>query len=418
MTFKGNVHMESPRAFRASIRGIAFVAAALAGGVGGNLWCGTAYAQLYPMTTFGSNGWVAPSTQPVLATTNANRGMAWNPVTKNLVVPANIGGNPVTIFNGTTGAVVKTMNSTGLTGGAVATGQVGVTDDGQIFVSNIQNSSSLLSFYKVYGWPSESTTAPPNVSLNMNIPVSTSGQIRLGDAFAVTGTGNNVRFATAGSTTSGSTGGVANNSGFFTGIIDTSSTNSGVYTAFLGIPATNTANNDYRLSVTFIDGDTLIGNQGTSAKITDFVVSGTGVTGSGATVTAAIPLGAAQRAMDYTIIGGKPYLAVMDTNSSAVSVFDITNPATPALYGSAFTTIVGASVGNTNASGQVAWGDVTDLGGGFFQAQLYALNTNNGIQAMNFVVPEPSTWAMLAMAVATGGMVSLRRRMWRHGRFA
>lgn len=411
--------MASRVAFCEWFRGFALAAATLFLGAAGELWCGTAHAQLFPMTTFGSNGWVSPSSNAVLATTNANRGLAWNPVTKNLVVPANIPGNPVTIFNGTTGAVVKTMNSTGVTGGAVATSQVGVTEDGQIFISNVQNSSSLASFYKVYGWPSESSTAAPNVSLNMNIPAASSGgTIRLGDAFAVTGTGNSVRFAAAGSTNTGTTGGVGNNSNFFTGIIDTTSTNSGSYTGFLAIPATNTANNDYRLALTFIDGDTLIGNQGASAKITDFVVSGTGVTGSGATVTGAIPLGAAQRGMDYTIIGGKPYLAVLDTNSSLVSVFDISNPAAPAQYGSPFTTISGSSASNGNASGQVAWGDVTDLGGGFFQAQLYAMNTNNGIQAMNFVVPEPSSWAMLAAAAGIGSLLLLKRRNRRLGRSA
>lgn len=394
---------------------IALAAAALAlAPLADGILGAAAYGQLYPMTTFGSNGWVSPASQAVLATANANRGMAWNPVTKNLVVPANIAGNPVTIFNGTTGLVVKTMTTATISGGAVAMSQVGVTDDGQIFVSNIQTSSSLLSFYKVYGWPSESSTSDPNVSLNMNIPAASSGgTIRLGDAFAVTGTGNNVRFAAAGSTSTGTTGGVINNSNFFTGIIDTVSTNSGTYTGFLGIPATNTANNDYRLALTFVDSDTLIGNQGASAKITDFVVSGTGVTGSGATVSGSIPLGAAQRGMDYAVIGGKPYLAVLDTNSSLVTVFDVSNPANPFSYGS-LTTIVGASVANANASSQVAWGDITNLGGGFYQAQLYAMNTNNGLQAFNVVVPEPSTWALVATAglgACSGALVRRRRRL-------
>jgi hypothetical protein len=401
------------RTFRSDLM---LVAVAAVGLLAGNLWSGTAFGQsLSPMTSFGVNGWVAPT--PIVAGTNYvttgdnNRGLAWNPITKNLVLPTRTAGNPVAILDGLTGTTVKVMNSgTTITGGAVAMSQTGVTDDGQIFVSNIQNSSSVFSFYKVYGWSSESGTSAPNLALNMNIPVASSGgTIRLGDAFAVTGTGSSIRFAAAGSTNSGTTNGFVNNSNFLTGVIDTVNTNTGTYTLFQAIPSTLTATNDYRLALTFIDGDTVIGNQGASAKLTDFLVSGTGSTGSGATVTAAIPLSAAQRGMDYTVIGGIPYLAVVDTNSSIVSVLDITSPTSPVTVAS-LTTTTGSTNGNLNGAGQVAWGDITNLGGGLFSAQLYALNSNNGVQAMVFAVPEPSTYALLGGAFAAIGVIASRKR--------
>lgn len=381
----------------------------------GNFLCSTASGQsLSPMTSFGVNGWVAPA--PIVAGTNYvttgdnNRGLAWNPITKNLVLPTRTAGNPVAILNGTTGTLVKVMDTTNITGGAVAMSQAGVTADGQIFVSNIQNSSSVLSFYKVYGWTTESSTSAPNVALNMNIPAASSGAtIRLGDAFAVTGTGSSIRFASAGSTNTGTTNGFGNNSNFLTGVIDTVNTNTGTYTLFQSIPSTLTASNDYRLAMKFIDGDTLIGNQGASAKVTDFVVSGTGSTGSGAIVTAAIPLSAAQRGLDYAVIGGVPYLAVVDTNSSVVSVLDITTPTAPVSVAS-LTTTTGSPNGNLNGASQVAWGDITNLGGGLFSAQLYALNSNNGVQAMVFAVPEPSTYALMGGAFAAIGLLASRKR--------
>jgi hypothetical protein len=380
----------------------------------GNFCCPTAFGQtLSPMSSFGANGWLAPA--PIVAGTNYvttgdnNRGLAWNPITKNLVLPTRTTGNPVAILNGTTGAIVKLMDTTTITGGAVAISQAGVTADGQIFVTNVQNSSNLLSFYKVYGWSSESSTSPASVVVNMNIPAASSGAtIRLGDSFAVTGTGSSVRFASAGSTTSGTTNGFVNNSNFLTGMIDLAATNTGTYTLFQAIPSTLTASNDYRLSLDFVDGDTLIGNQGASAKVTDFVISGTGSTGSGATITSAIPLSAAQRGLDYAVIGGVPYLAVIDTNSSVVTVLDVTSPTTPVSVASLFT---GTSAnGNVNGAGQVAWGEILDLGGGNYTAQLYALNSNNGVQAMVFSVPEPSTYAVMAGAFAVIGLVASRKR--------
>lgn len=380
----------------------------------GNFLCSTAFGQLAPMTSFGVNGWVAPS--PIVAGTNYvttgdnNRGLAWNPITKNLVLPTRTTGNPVVILSGSTGGLVKLMTGTSVTGGAVAVSQTGVTADGQIFVSNVQNTASPVSFYKVYGWSSESSTSEPTLAFNTNIPAATSGgTIRLGDAFAVTGTGSSVRFATAGTTNTGTTNSFGNNGNFMTGVINSASTNSGTYTLYQAIPSTLTATNDYRIALTFIDDDTLIGTQGTSAKVTDFIVSGTGSTGSGATITSAIPTGGAQRGMDYAVIGGVPYLAMVDTNSSVVSVFDITTPTSPITIAS-LTTTTGVPNGNLNGAGQVAWGDITDLGGGLYSAQLYALNSNNGVQAMIYTVPEPSTYAVMAGAFAVIGVVASRKR--------
>ena len=194
-------------------------------------------------------------------------------------------------------------------------------------------------------------------------------------------------------------GATGSNSVFAQGLLDQTNT-SKIYPS---IPSTSTASNNYRLSLAYVDADTIIGNEGTSAKVTDF-------NGTTATVTGSISLGAAQRPLDYLVIRGVPYLAVVDTNSSLVSVYDVTNPLSRTLVASG-SAVSGALTANANGAGQLAWGQATTTDGFWFTAPIYAMSTNQGIQALVFTVPEPSTYAMLATgAVASAGMVVRRRR--------
>ena len=68
----------------ATIRAVLLYAAI----VGAQSIPGIAHAQvtLSPLTTFGSNGWIAPGSNSYVSTGNNNRGLGWNPVTKNLVL--------------------------------------------------------------------------------------------------------------------------------------------------------------------------------------------------------------------------------------------------------------------------------------------------------------------------------------------
>jgi hypothetical protein len=84
-----------------------------------------------------------------------------------------------------------------------------------------------------------------------------------------------------------------------------------------------------------------------------------------------------------------------------VSLYDVTNPAAPIFLTSGLNTS-GALTTNTNGTGQLAW-DVHNDG----TANLYAMSTNQGIQAFTITVPEPSTIAMIGTAV---GAMSARRR--------
>lgn len=348
---------------------------------------------------FGANGWLAPGANPYLSTGNNERGMGWNPVTRNLVVPSRNGGNFVAIIDGSTGAVTKTLDTTGVSGGTLAMMGAAVSGDGAIFVSNLQSGSSTLSPYKIYKWNSEADTNAPTVAFSKVNPQVTSGAFRFGDAFDVHGSGTDLIFASAGSST-GTSGGLSNNGNFMIGKLDGSNTS----TIYRAIPNTLTASNDYRLGVAFVDADSIVGTQGTSAKFTDFNVTTDAMTATGANITGTLALGAAERGLDYTVIDGTALLATINTNTSLLSVYDITDLANVQLIatGSTFT---GTLAANGNATSSVKWGEMLSP----TSQILYGMSTNQGIQAMVFnLVPEPS--GLLLGALGALGLVVRRRR--------
>jgi hypothetical protein len=386
--------------FSATMPRFAFLLAAAAAALSlSGSWCSTAGAQtLSPLTTFGSSGWLAPGSNPYVTTGNFERGMGWNPVTKNLVVPSRNGGNFVAILNGTTGAVVKTMATTGVSDGTLTMMGAGVSADGAIYVSNLSSGTTpSTSPFKIYKWTGENDTNAPTIAFSQVNPAS---GWRFGDAFDVYGSGTAAKFASAGSTT-GTSGGLANNGNFMIGQLNGSNAN----TIYRAIPNTLTASNDYRLSVAFVDADTIIGNQGASAKITDFVAATT-LSNTGAIVTGSVAIGLNDRPLDYTVINGQALMAVVATNSALISIYDITNPAAATLLTTG-STVSGALSGNPNGSGGVQWGEMLSP----TSQVVYAMSTNMGIQAMVFqAVPEPSTYAMLGGAFALIGVMASRKR--------
>ena len=349
-----------------------------------------AQATMTPLATFGTSGWIAPGTSPYVTTGNTERGLSYNPTTGNLVLVArqNVGGisNNVRILDGATGADLFGLDNTGITGGTFAVNMVDVAANGAIYVGNL--STSATSNFKVYKWDSEALGAstPPSIAYD-----ALTGLARTGDSFAVSpGTPSNPeRFASAGSNN-------VNASNFAVGSLDALNTTF----AYQSIAGTTTTSNDYRLGMTWVDDATVIGNQGATARLTSFDA----VT---ATVDASIPLGgAARRALDYTVIGLTPVLAVIDSNSSLVTVFDVSDPTAPIALVSG-TTTSGVLTANANGTGAVAWGTVNGD-----TAVLYAMASNQGIQAFTVTLSPLANQNSYGMGcdnlhIATNGMPTI-----------
>jgi hypothetical protein len=363
-------------------------------------WCSKANAQtLTALTTFGSNGWLAPGSIPQLLTDNSSRGLGVSPTTGNLVLPARTSGtagNNVWVISGSTGAVTGSLTppAGGYTGGTFVINGAGVGADGAVYTANL--SSSAASPFKVYTWASDSDFATPaTIAFSGTF---TGGAPRYGDAFAVYGSGTAAKFAAAGGNSA-----TANvNSYFAVGTLSGTSAQSATpYLQVVNSQTTTAGNNGYRLGLSFINDSSLLGTQGGNKLYsTTFMPSVSNIETTGTTNWTA-----SNRPIAYLSHNGTPYVATIDTNSSTVSLFDLTNPALPLLTGTGNTT-VGSLVANGNATGGIGWGPYL----GNDQYNLYAMSSNQGIQAFVVTVPEPSTYAVMAGAFAVIGVVASRKR--------
>jgi hypothetical protein len=123
-----------------------------------------------------------------LDTGNGTRGLARNPVTGNILIATRSGGTAVKVIDPATGSVIKDLDVTGIEGGFFAINKVAVTADGQIFVANFSLNGP---DYKIYYYADEDA-AP--AELFSGDPYSA----RIGDAFAVSGTGDDVTLYASG----------------------------------------------------------------------------------------------------------------------------------------------------------------------------------------------------------------------------
>ena len=365
-----------------------------------------AHAQLSVKTGFGGgDGWRAPNeiltgdtagtsslgNYNYLQAGNLERGLAYNPVTGNLIlVSRSAAGNGIRILNGQTGVDVGSLaqGSGIISGGTFTTNAVAVANDGAIYVSNLTtNASVAASAFKVYQWTSEAASAPTTFS--SSAIAGFTGTPRLGDSLDVTGSGAGTTLVAGGGlTTIGYA--IINGSGA-TAVATPFNTPSGTLTA-----------GDFRLGVTFGSTATDVWGKQTSQNME--VTTYAGATGTSVGSTALTSNGEAP--MDFTSFGGTNYLATLDINNSTVRVYNVNNPLAPSLI-SSLTTTSGTLSGNGNATGSIKFGK--DNGDGTID--LYAMSTNQGIQAFVFAVavPEPSS-LMLALLGAGGLLLRTRRR--------
>ena len=98
-------------AFTSSKTKILFALCVASTGFGSSAAHAAATVTMNPLTTFGTNGWLAPGAIPQLDTSNSQRGMAVVPTTGNLVlVDRDLTlGNNAYVISGATGIVNGTL---------------------------------------------------------------------------------------------------------------------------------------------------------------------------------------------------------------------------------------------------------------------------------------------------------------------
>lgn len=343
----------------------------------------------------GGDGWLSPGEggTAYLGTGNNERGLAYGNGHVYLISHASVSGSTsnVRILDRNTGADLGGLNNTGIAGGTFTVNAGGVGTDGAIYVANLTVQSTTTPF-TVYKWATEGSV--PTVAYAGDGALAGT---RLGDDLAVTGGGSSTRVA-AGYNSSPA---VAGNNSY--SIVDPTASSASAI-AFAGTPPNA---GDFRLGLTFVDATHVLGTAGSS------LYRNTSYTGTTGTLinSPAIPdpSGAtADRLLAYTSFGGMNLLAVQSIGDSHVTIYDASNPGAPVYLASGNNTSGSLTV-NGNGTGQIAWGDVTNNADGSVSRTLYAMSTNQGIQAFVVTVPEPATLSMIGLLFAACGLVSRRR---------
>jgi hypothetical protein len=333
-----------------------------------------AQVTLSAKTSFSGDGWLNASEDATVQDLGGTtRGMAYDSATGNLVVNFR-GTSNLSVINGTSGVKLGNLSTAGLfVGGGGATNSMVAAANGRIYVANLITSNT--DSFKIYEFATATVGQTGTTFFS-----GTSSLPRVGDSFDAISTGaNSVEFIASGT---GSTG-YANIAGGVMSVV-----------APAGVPA-----GGLRLGLTYGSSNSVVfGTNGMNAALY-YINAGVNTTLTGNGTGSARPL-------DFAVVNGVPLLATIDTVTSQVQVFDMTNPLAPVFVAQGNNTpgvaTAGTFAANGNGTGSIKFAQ--DQSGAW---NLYAMSSNQGIQAFNVeVVPEPATMIVLAGAAA----IAARRR--------
>lgn len=132
---------------------------------------------------------LAPGSRSYLtASGNNQRGMAYNPVTKHVVLVNRAGSLSVNLIDGATGADRGTMSTVGVSGGTFALSTIDVADDGVTYGVNFGSVAGTTP--TIYRWANEE--ADPTIAYQAD-PMQGTANRQWGNSLAVRGAGTNTQ---------------------------------------------------------------------------------------------------------------------------------------------------------------------------------------------------------------------------------
>lgn len=297
---------------------------------------------------------VLPGERDTLNTDSTQRGLAYNPVSGNLLYASRSGGNFVVVVDAATGVEkhrLTTIDPDGfpvVSGGTIPLNLVAVAADGVVYAANLNlpvaGSGAVL---RVYRWESDAAGIGPVILEVGDLPAD----VRFGDTFAVRGSGDSTELL-FGSRSAASFAVVSVTGG--------TTTTTQVYTA------DGVASGAFGLGLVFGPGNTVFGTAA-GAPIVHVAFDPTGGTASLARSYAAaqIPTSVAHLGFDATL--GLLAGTALETPDNLV-LYSLADLDSPVLLDQELFPVDNA---NVNGTGAIAFGG----------SRLFALDSNNGLYA-------------------------------------
>jgi hypothetical protein len=320
---------------------------------------------------------IAPDERPYVTTGNLERGIGYNPVTKNVLLVGRFGGPKVYVLNSADGGdgsadtgeprVLSLIDEAGeglLVGGTFTLNLVGGAEDGAVYACNLATS---LGTVRIYRWANDQPDTPVSVAYSGDplggIATPGTGQdIRFGDNFAVRGSGTGTQLIQ-----------VARNGKYVL-----------IYTTTDGLTFTPKVftspalQGKGGLGVAFGEGNTFWSKlNGVALQRAQFDLGTGQLRALGEVATNVIAAGVTGLAVDPVA----RRLAAVDYAAHTLAVYDISDPAGPIPIGDPLS----FPAANANANGTTC----ASFGG----EDVFALDTNNGVLAARVeesVVADPS----------------------------
>jgi len=129
----------------------------------------------------------AAGSHPCLTNGNSLGGIAYNPTSGNLLLVSRACSNAIYVLDGNTGAFIRSLVTSPISGGTLALNMIAVAEDGAIYAGNLTTNGSTQNF-KLYGWIDDSGLDAPYLAWEGDPAPGTAD--RWGDTFAARGFGD------------------------------------------------------------------------------------------------------------------------------------------------------------------------------------------------------------------------------------